>query len=84
MNQMLSGINALVIGVGYFGRHHARILSELNARGLATLPVIEKLIVTRTRLDRAKAAAAAIRNSISCSVNTVIGLRRTHESQLFM
>jgi hypothetical protein len=82
MNQMLSGINALVIGVGYFGRHHARILSELNAEGLANLPVIEKLIVTRTRLDRAKAAAAEIRNSIKCSVNTVIGAEVGNTRQL--
>jgi hypothetical protein len=78
----MSGINALVIGVGHFGRHHARILSELNARCLASLPVIEKLIVTRTRLDRAKAAAAAIRNSISCSVNTVIGAEVGNMRQL--
>ena len=78
----MSGINVLVIGVGYFGRHHARILSELNAKGIAALPVIEKLIVTRTRLDRAKAAAAAIRNSISCSVNMVIGAEVGNVRQL--
>jgi hypothetical protein len=82
MNQMLSEINALVIGVGNFGRHHARILSELNAGCLANLPVIEKLIVTRTRLDRAKAAAAAIRNSINCSVNRVIGAEVGNTRQL--
>ena len=69
----MSGINVLVVGVGYFGRHHARILSELNAKGPASLPIIEKLIVTRTRLDRAKSAAAAIQNSINCSVNAVVG-----------
>jgi hypothetical protein len=78
----MSGINALVIGVGYFGRYHARILSELNARGLGTLPVIEKLIVTRTRLDRAKATAAAIKNSINCSVKTVIGAEVGNMRQL--
>jgi len=78
----MSGINVLVIGVGYFGRHHARILSELNARSPATLPVIEKLIVTRTRLDRAKATAAEIRNSISCSVKTVIGAEVGNMRQL--
>ena len=78
----MSGINVLVIGVGYFGRHHARILSELNARGLAALPVIDKLIVTRTRLDSAKAAAAAIRNSINCSVKTVIGAEVGNMRQL--
>ena len=78
----MSGINVLVVGVGYFGRHHARILSEFNTRGLKTLPVIEKLIVTRTRLDRAQAAAAAIQNSINCSVNTVIGAEVRNTQQL--
>ena len=79
---MLSGINALVIGVGYFGRHHARILSELNAKGISHIPFIEKLIVTRTQLDRAKAVADSIQNSSSCSVKDVIGAEVGNTKQL--
>ena len=79
---MTPGINALVIGVGYFGRHHARILSELNAAGISTLPVIDQLIVTRTKLDRAKAVAESIRNSSRCSVKDVIGAEVGNTQQL--
>jgi hypothetical protein len=78
----MSEINALVIGVGYFGRYHARILAGLNARGLVSLPVIDTLIVTRTRLDRAKAAAEAIQDSVDCSVNRVIGAEIGNPGQL--
>lgn len=79
---MSPGINTLVIGVGYFGWHHARILSELNATGISTLPAIDKLIVTRTKLDRAKAVAESIRNSSSCSVKDVIGAEVGNAQQL--
>lgn len=82
MNHMLSGINALVIGVGYFGRHHARILAALNAKDIPTIPVIENLIVTRTRHDRAESVAASIRNSSSCSVKAVIGAAVGNAPQL--
>jgi hypothetical protein len=78
----MSGINALVIGVGYFGRYHARILAGLNARGLQSLPVIDTLIVTRTRLDRAKATAESIQHSIDCSVKRVIGAEVGNAGQL--
>ena len=78
----MSGINALVIGVGYFGRHHARILAGLNARDLPDLPVIDTLIVTRTRLDRARAAAAAIQDTADCSVKQVVGAEVGHPEQL--
>ncbi len=79
---MLSGINALVVGAGYFGRHHARIISELNAKNLPKIPFIEKLIVTRTTLDRAKEVVQSIRSSSGCSVRDVIGAEVGNWQQL--
>ncbi|MGD2269579.1 MAG: hypothetical protein PVI06_04200 [Desulfobacterales bacterium] len=79
---MLSRINAVVIGVGYFGRHHARILSMLNAKGISSVTIIDKLIVTRTELCRASAVAASIAKSSSSKVKEVIGAEVGNMQQL--
>lgn len=75
-------INAIVIGAGGFGKHYARILSQLNGEGLSGIPLINKLIVTRTRLEGAKDLAAAIRNHEACSVGEVIGAEVNDPRQL--
>jgi len=68
-----SEISALVLGAGNFGRHYARILSQLNAKDVPGIPRINKLIVTRTRQESALGLAADIRSSSDCSVSEVIG-----------
>ena len=75
-------INAIVIGAGGFGKHYARILSQLNGKGLTGIPFIEKLIVTRTRLESAKDQAAAIRDHQACCAGEVIGAEVNNPRQL--
>jgi len=77
-----SRINALVVGTGGFGKHYARILSQLNGKGLTGIPFIEKLIVTRTRLEDAKDQAAAIRDHQACCAGEVIGAEVNNPRQL--
>jgi len=77
-----SRINVLVVGAGGFGKHYARILSQLNGKGLTGISFIDKLIVTRTQLESAKDLAESIRNHQACSVGEVIGAEVNDPRQL--
>jgi hypothetical protein len=65
-------INALILGAGNFGRHYARILSQINRDKLPGIPFIDKLIVTRTRIEGSREIADFIRNQNACAVNAVV------------
>jgi hypothetical protein len=77
-----SAINALVIGTGGFGKHYARILSRLNGEEVPGVPVIDKLILTRTRLQSAGALADSIGSHENCRVKAVVGLEVNSADQL--
>jgi hypothetical protein len=79
---MHSPITALVLGAGRFGRHYAAILSELNGRRIRGIPEIERLIVTRTRLDRAEELAEGLRRSENCRITDIIGAEVGGRGQL--
>ena len=79
---MRSGINALVIGAGGFGRHYARILSRLNHEEIPGIPAINKLMVTRTCGQSARALADSIGNHENCRVKAVVGLEVNSAEQL--
>ena len=68
---MKSKINALVIGAGNFGQYYARIISKLNNEKLS-IPLIDKLIITRTQLKRAQELASDLRKNDDCNVNDII------------
>jgi hypothetical protein len=65
-------INALILGAGNFGRHYARILSQINRDQLPGIPFIDQLIVTRTSIEHSRKIADFIRNQKACAVNAVV------------
>ena len=71
---MHSAITAFVLGVGEFGKHYAGILSQLNGRNIPGVPTIEKLIVSRTQLNRAEDLADSLRRNVNCKINDIIGV----------
>ena len=75
-------INVLILGVGNFGRHYARILSQINRDKLPGIPFIDKLIVTRTRIERGREIADFIRNQNACAVNDVIATKLSSPGDL--
>ena len=68
---MKSKINVLLIGAGYFGQYYAQIISRLNNEKL-TIPLIDKLIITRTQLKRAQELSSFLRKNDDCNVTDVI------------
>lgn len=79
---MTPGINALVVGVGRFGKYYAKILSELNNESCPGIPLINNLIITKTRLNRARNFADVLRDADDCSVNEIIPAEVSHADQL--
>ncbi|MFC1515318.1 hypothetical protein ACFL7E_01015 [Thermodesulfobacteriota bacterium] len=71
---MKPGINALVVGAGRFGKYYAKILSELNNENRPGIPIINNLIITKTRLNRARDFADVLRDAGDFSVNEIIPL----------
>ena len=65
-------INAMVVGVGRFGKHHARILSQLNRRNQSNIPRIDRLIVSCTGMDQARQAAAALKRDHRIAVSDIV------------
>jgi hypothetical protein len=61
-------MNALVVGAGGFGKHYARIMSQLDPGVHHHIPRIDKLIVSRTRYEQAKLQAEAIQKDERCRV----------------
>ena len=79
---MKPGINALVVGAGRFGKHYAKILSQLNSERRPGIPVINRLIITKTRLNQARDFVDSMRDAGDCSVNEVIPAEVSHPDQL--
>ena len=75
-------INALILGAGNFGRHYARILSQINRDKLPGVPFIDKLIITRTRIERGSEIADFIRNQNACAVNDVVATKLSNPGDL--
>lgn len=78
---MKSRINALVIGAGNFGKYYARIISRLNNEKL-NIPLIDKLIITRTQLKRAQEPASILRKNADCNVNDIIAAEVSGTNEL--
>lgn len=79
------GINVVVVGVGGFGRHYARILSALNRENPAGVPQIDRLIITTTEIEKARRLARDLQPQSSCevigvSVYNLESLRRVLDS----
>ena len=55
------GATALVVGVGRFGIHYARILCSLNSGRSAADRLLDRLVLTRTRGESSRKLAARIR-----------------------
>jgi hypothetical protein len=66
-------MNVLVIGTGGFGKHYARIISQLESSG------IDNVIITRTSMDSAIRQAAALRKEAKTNV---IGMQVANLGQL--
>ena len=75
-------ITALVYGAGKFGRNYAVILSELNSKKPADVHEIEKLIVSRTRLNRALDLAEQLRRNKNCRIGDIIGVEVAEKENL--
>jgi len=69
--------NALVIGAGGFGKHYARILSQLESSDLTSS--IDSIIITRTSLDSALAQAEDIQKN---SQRNIIGAKISNLDEL--
>ena len=78
---MKSKINAIVIGAGNFGQYYARIISKLNNEKLS-IPLIDKLIITRTQLKRAQELASILRKNADCNVNDIIAAKVSSTNHL--
>jgi hypothetical protein len=68
------GKTVLVVGVGRFGSHYARILSGLRADRCAGVPALERLVLTRTRREPSRRLAEEIRSDPNCTAGEVIGV----------
>lgn len=78
---MKSKINALVIGTGNFGQYYAQIISKLNNEKLS-IPLIDKLIITRTQLKRAQELASDLRKNNDCNINDIIAAEVSGTNEL--
>jgi len=69
---MTDKINALVVGAGGFGEHHARILSYLDYQAQPDLPIIDTLAVSRTSLPSAEAMAETLSRDDRCTASRIV------------
>jgi hypothetical protein len=79
---MSKQINALVVGVGGFGLNHARILSQLNHKNAPQGPRIDKLLVSRTDIDRARRVAEMLEHDRNLSARRVVPVKIDSVSRL--
>lgn len=75
-------INALVVGAGGFGLNHARILSQLNYKKAPHVPRIDKLLVSRTDIDRARQVAEMLEHRRNLSAHRVVPVKIDSVSRL--
>jgi len=75
-------INALVVGAGGFGLNHARILSQLNQKKEQQVPRIDKLLVSRTDIDRARQVAEMLEHRQSLNARRVVPVKIDNISRL--
>ena len=68
-------INALVVGAGGFGLNHARILSQLNHKKAPQVAHIDKLLVSRTDIDRARQVAEMLEHGQSLSAGRMVPVK---------
>jgi len=68
-------INALVVGAGGFGLNHARILSRINFKKAPQIPRIDKLLVSRTGIDRARQVAEMLEHGRGLSAGRVVPVK---------
>ncbi len=54
------GVTVMIVGVGRFGLHYARILSRLNQERLPEIPYISRLVVTKTSRESAQRMAGQL------------------------
>ncbi len=67
------GKTVMVVGVGRFGSHYARILSGLNAAPGAAGRPLDRLVLTRTHLEACRRLAEQVRSDPNCTAAEVIG-----------
>ncbi len=72
----------LVVGVGRFGAHYARILAGLNADRAANVAPIDRLVLTKTRKEPALRLAEQVRRDPACTVSEVVGVPVADDRQL--
>ncbi len=70
-----TGITALLIGAGAFGKHYVRILSRLNAKKIPNIPVIKTLVLTRTDLNRARESAEGVMADPRNAADEIVGVK---------
>jgi len=75
-------INALVVGAGGFGLNHARILSQLNHKRTPQIPRIDKLLVSRTNIDRARQVAEMLEHRRKLSAHRIFPVKIDSVSSL--
>jgi hypothetical protein len=75
-------INALVVGAGGFGLNHARILSRLNHKKAPQVPHIDRLLVSRTDIDRARQVAKMLEHRRSLSARRMVPVKIDNVSGL--
>lgn len=69
---MTDKINALVVGAGGFGTHHARILACLDYQVDKAIPVIDTLAVSRTTMKAAEAIAESLLQDKRCTASRIV------------
>lgn len=74
------GITALVVGAGGFGKHHARILAQLNGK-YSDLPTIDRVVVTRTDADKSAETSCELQQKAAKGTE-VVGAKVTDEATL--
>lgn len=79
---MTSGIIAMIVGTGRFGRNYGRILSRLNRHPRPGIPPIHRLVVTRTTASRARELAETLSRDPENAVPEVIGCRVANPTDL--
>ena len=74
------GLTAMVVGAGGFGKHYARILSQLNGK-YENVPEIRMVVLTRTKSETAQAMAKDVQANAHPKVK-VTGTRVIDEKSL--
>lgn len=79
---MVDKINALVVGAGGFGRHHARILSRLTRPPGLGLLSIGKLAVSHTTMTSAERSAEILFRDDRCTAYQIVPVQIENILQL--